>query len=99
MLNMALRWRFFFENVFSPVGAALASAAVEMGKAQSRDTECQPVLKAALRLDAADVQPRSRGAMRPSLAGKSFALKSEGVGNAGRRCTRSLVCKVESTRV
>jgi hypothetical protein len=25
--------------------------------------------------------------------------KSEGVGNAGRRCTRSLVCKVESTRV
>jgi hypothetical protein len=28
-----------------------------------------------------------------------FTLKSEGVGNAGRRCTRSLVCKVESTRV
>ena len=30
---------------------------------------------------------------------ESSALKSEGVGNAGRRCTRSLACKVESTRV
>ena len=30
---------------------------------------------------------------------ESLALKSEGVGNAGRRCTRSLACKVESTRV
>jgi hypothetical protein len=35
----------------------------------------------------------------PEVCFEFSALKSEGVGNAGRRCTRSLACKVESTRV
>jgi hypothetical protein len=35
----------------------------------------------------------------PEVCKKSPPQKSEGVGNAGRRCTRSLACNVESTRV
>jgi hypothetical protein len=40
--------------------------------------------------------PRPRGAMRPSCA--EFSAH-EGVGNAGRRCTRSRACSVVNTRV
>jgi hypothetical protein len=35
----------------------------------------------------------------PEVCMNVSPLKTEGVGNAGRRCTRSLACNVESTRV
>jgi hypothetical protein len=43
--------------------------------------------------------PRSRGAMRPSCALTCALEKTEGVGNAGRLCTRSRAWCVVNTRV
>ncbi len=40
-----------------------------------------------------------RRVSRPSLAKPFAPLTSEGAGNAGRQCTRSLACKMKSTRV
>ena len=42
---------------------------------------------------------RSRGSIRPSFASNFLTLRSEGAGNAGRRCARSRACSVVNTRV
>jgi hypothetical protein len=44
------------------------------------------------------IAPRSRGAMRPRFANHALT-RQRAQGKPGARCTRSLACKVESTRV
>src|SRR6266404_3421221 len=45
-----------------------------------------------------DVNPRSRGAIRPRLAFISRPRKQRAQGMPGAQCTRSLACEIKSTR-